>query len=215
MNPPRGIEENLTTEEKEGGNFIVATEHELDLQLARQVLARDRKAIAEFVQNYTDLVHGYVRRRVGGAGEGLEDLVQEVFLAAWKGLAKYQGDSPLAHWLLGIARFKVNDYYRSKLRATLSLDGEEDGWDPPAPELKMEQILDRERAAERAVRILEQLREEYGMLLRWKYWDGRSTREMAEDLGKSEKSVERMLARARGEFESVWAKTKGGRDAGR
>lgn len=178
-------------------------------------MSRDRKAIGEFVGKYTNLVHAYVRRRLGVASGAVEDVVQEVLLAAWKGLGQYQGDSPLSHWLMGIARFKVNDYYRVKLRAVISLDDDEQGLDLPAAAERIEQILDRDRAAEQAARTLLHLREEYGMLLRWKYWDGRSTREMAADLGKSEKSIERMLSRARAEFESAWEKQRGGRNAGR
>lgn len=179
------------------------------------MLSRDRKAIGEFVGRYTDGVHAYVRRRLGLASGAVEDVVQEVLLAAWKGLERYQGDSPLSHWLMGIARFKVNDYYREKLRAAISLDDDDQGWDPPAASERIEQILDRDRAAEKAARTLLHLREEYGMLLRWKYWDGRSTREMAADLGKSEKSVERMLSRARAEFEGAWVIQRGVQRGGR
>src|SRR5260221_9423895 len=45
-----------------------------------------------------------------------EDLVHEVFLAAWEGLPGYQGSGPLRAWVLGIARHKVEDYYRARLR---------------------------------------------------------------------------------------------------
>src|SRR5262249_16593954 len=83
-----------------------------DMKLVADVLRKDRKATAEFVSRYTDWVYGYVRRRVMPRTEVAEDLTQEVFVAAWRGLQNYRGDASLRNWLLGIARHKVDDYYR-------------------------------------------------------------------------------------------------------
>src|SRR5216683_7234242 len=82
-----------------------------DIRLVAEVLRKDRKATAEFVSRYTDSVYAYVRRRVMPQTEVAEDLVQEVFVAAWQGLKNYRGDASLRSWLLGIARHKVDDYY--------------------------------------------------------------------------------------------------------
>src|SRR5216683_2510041 len=82
-----------------------------DMKLVVEVLRKDRKATAEFVSRYTDSVYAYVRRRVMPQTEVAEDLVQEVFVAAWQGLKNYRGDASLRSWLLGIARHKVDDYY--------------------------------------------------------------------------------------------------------
>lgn len=45
-----------------------------------------------------------------------EDLVQETFLAAVKGLDKFEGRSKERTWLTGILKFKVLDYYRKRSR---------------------------------------------------------------------------------------------------
>src|SRR6266852_2395730 len=87
-----------------------------DMRLVAEVLRKDRKATAEFVSKYSDWVYSYVRRRVMPQTEVAEDLVQEVFVAAWRGLKSYRGDASLRSWLLGIARHKVDDYYRKRLR---------------------------------------------------------------------------------------------------
>src|SRR5438552_9919032 len=86
-----------------------------DMKLVADVLAKDRKATAEFVSRYVDYVYSYVRRRVMPNSSAAEDLLQEVFLASWKNLQNYRADAPLRHWLLGIARHKVEDYYRRQL----------------------------------------------------------------------------------------------------
>jgi RNA polymerase sigma-70 factor (ECF subfamily) len=52
--------------------------------------------------------------------------------------------------------------------------------------------------------MLARLPERYGLILLWRYWEQRSTREMATAIGATEKSVERMLARARARFRELW-----------
>jgi DNA-directed RNA polymerase specialized sigma24 family protein len=51
--------------------------------LVLEVLRKDPKATAEFVNRYGNHVYGYIRRRLIPHTEFMDDLVQEVFLAAW------------------------------------------------------------------------------------------------------------------------------------
>src|SRR5262245_59953841 len=85
-------------------------------ELVAAVLRKDRKATAEFVSRFADVVYSYVYWRLAPANDAVEDLVQDVFLEAWRSLARYRGDGGLAAWLVGIARHKVQDHYRRVLR---------------------------------------------------------------------------------------------------
>src|SRR5262249_52468948 len=87
-----------------------------DRELVAEVLRKDRKATAAFVARCADSVYGYVRHRLIPRTDLVDDLVQEIFLAAWENLDKFRGDSSLRNWLLGIARHKVEDHYRKRLR---------------------------------------------------------------------------------------------------
>src|SRR5688572_27138860 len=82
----------------------------------------DRKATAQFVSRYADSIYGYVNYRLAPRADLVEDVVQDVFLAALASLANFQGTSSLRTWLLGIARHKVEDHYRRRLRAPEPLD---------------------------------------------------------------------------------------------
>lgn len=42
-----------------------------------------------------------------------DELFQEVFLAAWSRLDRYDTARPFGHWLRGVARHKVLEYYRN------------------------------------------------------------------------------------------------------
>ena len=100
----------------------VTETNETDLVAA--ILRKDRKAMAEFVSRYADKVYSYVRHRLIPREDMVEDLVQDVFLVGLAGLKEFRSGSSLDTWLLGIARNKVSDYYRSRLREPMA---DEDG----------------------------------------------------------------------------------------
>jgi RNA polymerase sigma-70 factor, ECF subfamily len=180
----------------------VAANSSDELQLVSAILGKDRKATAQFVSRYADAIYGYVNHRLAPRADFVEDVVQDVFLAALASLASFQGTSSLRTWLLGIARHKVEDHYRRRLRAPEPLDEESAAVliDDPLPD----EAIDRERAREKAHDVLQQLPDAYRLVLLWRYWENRSVREIAEAIGKTEKAVEHVLARARARFRTLW-----------
>jgi RNA polymerase sigma-70 factor (ECF subfamily) len=187
-----------------GSDAHHAANHEDDRALAAAILARDRKATARLVELHADAVHRYVWKRLTPRVEMVDDLVQEVFLAAWSGLGGYTGAAALRHWLLGIARNKVEDYYRRTLNARWQALEAENEVELPALAVDQPGRLDALRNAARAAGILKRLPHEYSLVLRWRYWDECSVREMAESAGRTEKAIERLLARARARFKALW-----------
>lgn len=175
-----------------------------DLQLVEAVLRKDRKATAQFVSDHADAVYGYVRHRLASRADRVDDVVQDVFVAALAGLTAFRGSSPLRSWLLGIARHKVEDHYRARLREPEALD---DRAEPPADLPLADETIDRERMQARTQDVLKRLPDGYSFALLWRYWEGRSAREIAEATGKTEKAVERLLARARARFKELWETT--------
>jgi len=175
-----------------------------DQDLVAEVLRKDRKATAEFVARYANHVYGYVRRRLIPRADFVDDLVQEIFIAAWENLEKFRGDAPLRSWLLGIARHKVEDHYRKRLREIQLQDEEESAWDEPASFHELEEAIAKRQAGQRTQEILKTLPETYSVILLWRYWEKRSLRDIAVQIGKTEKGVERMLARARQQFKKRW-----------
>jgi RNA polymerase sigma-70 factor (ECF subfamily) len=171
-------------------------------ELVRAVVCKDRKATAEFVSLYSDAVYSYVRHRLIPRIDLVDDLVQEVFLAAWGSLEAFRGESTLESWLLGIARHKVEDYYRSRLQQPVSFEDEPE--ENVTLDLALDEQLDRARLQEKTRKVLEGLPEIYSLALLWRYWERRSANEMAGQCGKSEKAIERILARARQAFKRRW-----------
>ena len=175
-----------------------------DSALVAAVLRKDRKATAEFVARYADHVYGYVRSRLAPRHDQIEDLVQEVFLTAWENLNRYRGDGSLQAWVIGIARHKVEDHYRQRLRAPEPLDETDPASPSSVSASEIHQILEQDQLRMKTRRVLAGLSEQSRLALIWRYWEKASARDMAFKTGKTEKAIERLLARARAEFRERW-----------
>ena len=182
------------------GRIVTITD---DRRLVSEVLRKDRKATAEFVARCADCIYPYVRRHLMPRADLVEDVMQETVLAAWQNLSSFRGDGGLQAWLLGIARHKVEDYYRKRLRATELQEADE-----PLPEESIvpmiEEQIDLAAEQKKVQKTLSLLPESYGLALLWRYRDNKSIREMAQLTGKTEKAMERLLARARENFRRRW-----------
>ena len=136
----------------------------------------------------------------------MEDVVQDVFLVALQKLDTFAGQSSIVGWLVGIARHKVEDVYRAQLREPDPLPDDMDDTNASG-EPQLDDVIDAARTREKTRRILEQLPSAYSAALLWRYWEGRSIKEMAAQTGKTEKAIERLIARARMHFKRRWEAT--------
>lgn len=76
----------------------------------------------KWLDKYGNLLYQYALLRVND-GFVAEDLVQETFLSALKGLDGYKGEATEKNWLFAILKNKIIDYYRkiAKDRAITSM----------------------------------------------------------------------------------------------
>jgi DNA-directed RNA polymerase specialized sigma24 family protein len=68
----------------------------------------------------------------------------------------------------------------------------------------IEEQIDLAAEQKKVQKTLSLLPESYGLALLWRYRDNKSIREMAQLTGKTEKAMERLLARARENFRRRW-----------
>jgi RNA polymerase sigma-70 factor (ECF subfamily) len=175
-----------------------------DSSLVAAVLSKDRKATAQFVARFADGLYAYVRSRLAPRYDEVDDLVQEIFLAAWENLSRYQGSGPLQGWVMGIARHKVEDYYRARLRALEPIESSDEDRLASGVVPEFHRILEQDELKAKTRSVLASLPELYRLALIWRYWEQASAREMALKTDKTEKAIERLLARARAEFRERW-----------
>jgi RNA polymerase sigma factor (sigma-70 family) len=94
----------------------VVTRAEDPADLAQRFGDGDERALEELYRRYSPLVYTVALRSLGDVTEA-EDVLQQVFIAAWKGRDRYQPDrAKLPTWLMGIARNKIVDAHAARGR---------------------------------------------------------------------------------------------------
>jgi RNA polymerase sigma-70 factor, ECF subfamily len=137
-------------------------------------------------------IYGFVYVKVGNR-EAAEDLTSEVFLRAVSHLDPSREERSILAWLYRVATNLVNDYWRSSQGAqVIELDEARlQRAAPPPPDLWRQ-----EETSRRAIRILEQLPNNYRTVLRCRLLDGMSVAETARHMQTTEANVKVMQHRA-------------------
>lgn len=76
----------------------------------------DTDAFEQIVARYGPEMLRYARNMLSDEGAA-EEVVQDAFVAAWKGLDSFRGDSKLRTWLFSMVSHKVVDHRRRKSMA--------------------------------------------------------------------------------------------------
>ena len=103
--------------------FVTAPSFALPLDeegLVRSASAGDRAAFGELYNRYVRVVHAILLARVPVSDA--EDLVQDVFIAAFRKLPVLRSPGAFAGWLAAIARNRAIEFHRAPSRAAGAAD---------------------------------------------------------------------------------------------
>lgn len=162
-----------------------------DAELLEMSRAGQRAAFATLVERYQNLVFATTLSGTGDR-ELAADLAQETFVAAWTSLPTLRDESRFRSWLCGIARNLVG-----KVRRSVRREASADAADLPEASPDALELLSREESETLVRGILDQMPEASREPLVLFYWEGRSAKEVAAQLGLSVSAVEQRLSRGR------------------
>jgi RNA polymerase sigma-70 factor (ECF subfamily) len=175
---------------------MLASLDDPDSALVTRAKAGGREAFEELVHRHADHLYGVVRR-LGLPREAAEDVTQETFLRAWRGIDAFKGEARFFTWVYRIglneARRRLE---REPTRALQSLDGEHA---IEVPDLRYEPHArlahaELQTALAAAVRSISP---KYRAPLILRDIEGLSTADAAAILGLSEAALKSRLHRAR------------------
>ena len=191
-------------------------------QILSRARAGDEDAFRELTDPYRRELQLHVYRIVGSAQDA-EDLLQETLLAAWRGLEQFQGRASVRAWLYRIATNRALDALRASRRRPEELQQmsevpeptrrAEPIWLQPYPDVQLEAIPDeapgpearyetKEAIALAFIAGLQHLPPQQRAVLVLRDVLGFRAGEVAGMLETSEPSVNSLLRRARGAFET-------------
>jgi RNA polymerase sigma-70 factor (ECF subfamily) len=175
---------------------------ELDNQLVKRILNGEQNAYQQLVEKYTGLLFSIVLKMVGNKTDA-EDLVQEIFIKIYKGLASYNGEFALTTWMMKIASNHTIDYLRKKKLKTTPIDGSEsEEKEKRKPQFEAdvdnpeEMILKQERK-KMIEKAIEELPPRYREVIILRHKEERDYLEIAEKLNIPLGTVKARLFRAR------------------
>ncbi|WP_059015826.1 sigma-70 family RNA polymerase sigma factor [Mycobacterium sp. M26] len=84
-----------------------------DRELAAAARAGSIEAFEEIVRRHGPAMYRYARRMTQDT-DAVNDIVQETFVAAWRQIGNFRGDSAILTWLFAICARKVTDSRRVK-----------------------------------------------------------------------------------------------------
>jgi len=168
-----------------------------DDNLIANVRSGSVEAFEQIVRANQRLVRTFLVRQVGDQ-QVADDLAQDVFIAAYRGLARYRGTGTLSSWLLGIARNHVLMHFRSRPPSTvLSLDSvleglhlkslEESGFDAAVEEQRVD-------ALRSCIQSLDPVQRD--LLARF-YYRSEGAEEIGRSIGKRAGAIRMLLMRLR------------------
>jgi len=185
-----------------GSLLPIVEVHIIDDDVVRAAQQGDREAFRALVIQYQSLVYGLVVRHVGDAALA-EDLTQEIFLKAHRGLSSFRAESKFSSWLTALALNHLRNHFKSRSyqehRSTTPVDAlalEELDFGPEVDLLQPEEL----RRLQRAIQALPATLREVLILCGV---EGRSYVEVSEVLGLPVGTVRSRLHAARSELRSL------------
>jgi RNA polymerase sigma-70 factor (ECF subfamily) len=164
---------------------------------AAELVARaqqgDQLAFATLYETYRPLVYRFLRRRLDGSDETVEDLTEDVFVKLYEKLDRYvERGLPFTAWLYRIAHNQLVDFVRTLPRHTAqSLDVVADVAEHQAT-AEYRSVLDRETLEPALARLTAEQRQAVEL----RFLQGMSVAETSAAMGRSEEAVKKLQARA-------------------
>lgn len=172
-----------------------------DQELVNAILAGDADAFGELHALYAQRLYRFAVKRLGDATEA-EDVVQDTFLEVHRCLGAWEGRSALLTWMFGIAHHQLCRRFRKKTPIGIPTEQLE-AQAPEAPDAASDRRVEAQDLLGICADALEEdvspaQREIFDLY----YGDSRPTREIADELGKSNQAVKISLFRTRRAMEA-------------
>ena len=149
-----------------------------DRALFAQIAAGNEHALDELYERYRSQVFRFLVHQTGRR-EAAEELLQDVFMAAWQGAGNFRGTATVKTWLLRVAYYRAASWVKT-IRKTHDLEQVEN---LPAPSISMDERIVRSWKAAEIHTALEQLTHAHRTAIELLFFHELTYREAAEVVG--------------------------------
>jgi RNA polymerase sigma factor (sigma-70 family) len=175
--------------------MIVGNEAFNEQQIVDRIRQRDAKAFAALVKQYKKLVFHIVQRLVSDADD-MEDICQEVFIKVFRQINRFTFESRLSTWIARIAYSTAVDYLRKYRKKNMMYEAQEHDLQDTG-DLSPEELLVQTDVSGYVRKLVDQLPEQYRLILTLYHLDEFSYEEIKQITGLPEGTVKSYLFRSR------------------
>lgn len=172
-----------------------------DEQLVIETL-KNPEIYALIVERYEEKLLRYIMRISAGPKEDAEDILQDVFLSAYKNLNDFDPDLKFSSWVYRIAHNKVISHFR-KVTArpkTTTYEGDTQLLNILASEEDIARDLEKKYTSEQVREIIDTLDPRYKEVLILKFLEEKDYKEISDILEKPMGTVATLINRAKKQF---------------
>jgi RNA polymerase sigma-70 factor, ECF subfamily len=173
-----------------------------DRVLVRRIQNGDSAAFQELVEGYKQQVY-YTAYDLSGNHHDAEDLSQEVFIKAYRGIGKFRSDARLGSWLHRITLNAYIDSRRKKARKMVTLVNKKDENDFDPLEAAVDEKTGNPELAAESLKIsehvndaLESLSEQERIVFVMRHYHDMPLKEISQSLKIAEGTVKSLLFRS-------------------
>jgi RNA polymerase sigma-70 factor (ECF subfamily) len=174
-----------------------------DRALVAHILARDRRALAQFYRKYAPKLSTFIRHKIRNP-EDAEEVLQDTLYAFLEAARDFQGASSVKTFLFSICRNKIVDFYRKRKIRQIVFSQTPNLEAFVSPILNPEEKLDMVLLKEKIHIVFGKILPRYRTLLILKYVDNLTVAEIASRMATTLKGAESQLSRARRAFVEVF-----------
>ena len=161
----------------------------------------DEKAYAELSNKYQKPLYFHIRKMIREI-DYVEDLVQDIFMKAFKNLKNYKNDYAFSTWLYRIATNHTIDYLRKKKLHTFSINTDSSDEDQAPIQLEDEdshtdEPMIRRQRKNKVHEAIDQLPEKYRLIILKRHIEEKSYQEISEEMDIPLGTVKAHIFRAR------------------
>ena len=177
-------------------------------ELVRAAAGGDENAFADLVRMYENKAY-HLALRMCGNEEDAGDVAQDAFLAAWRGLPSFRGESGFSTWLYRLVSNAAIDHLRrtKHQRGNVSLDDEELNLDAPDDSPTPHEAAEANDLKDAVAKGLKELSDDHRTVLVMREVQELSYEEIARALSIDLGTVKSRISRARNALRKILLKS--------
>ena len=167
----------------------------LDKEDFKRLKDGDSEVFEKLYNQYKDMIYNYLMILTKNQ-EIANDVFSNTMYSAFRSIRKLKNDKNIYQWFLRIAKNRYNDYLRKLYRDKKIQDKLKVNIDKEAVMNDYAEEIDKETKMKLLNLALKNIKPEYSAIIKYKYFDGLSHKEIAKKINKSIDASESLLQRS-------------------